>query len=91
MLAIKRIVGLPGERIAIETGEVVTGPEPDRPGDTNRSVGLLGPNRLFVRGDNRSESRDSRAFGSISRRDLHGRAWYRYWPPERRGRLSESR
>lgn len=87
MLTIKRVVGLPGEVMVRDTGEVWTGADLERPGLAPGSVSVLGPDRLFVRGDNRLESRDSRAFGPIGRHQLYGRAWYRYWPPERRGLL----
>lgn len=38
-------------------------------------------------GDNRAVSVDSRRFGPVMRRQIAGRVWYRYWPPERRGRI----
>lgn len=40
-----------------------------------------------VLGDNRQASTDSRHFGPLPRSAIIGIAWYRYWPPERRGRL----
>jgi signal peptidase I len=89
-LAIKRVVGLPAEptsgraadpaRVGSAAAGGASAPDlPSRP---------LGPRELLVAGDNLIESRDSRAYGPIARRRLVGRAWYRYWPPERRGRLA---
>ena len=42
---------------------------------------------LTVEGDNPAASTDSRAFGPVDRGALVGRAIYRYWPEQRRGRL----
>lgn len=43
---------------------------------------------LFVGGDAQGASTDSRAFGSVATSTLHGRPWFRYWPPRSMGRLS---
>jgi signal peptidase I len=37
---------------------------------------------IFVLGDNRASSRDSRAFGPVSMDQIVGRAWFIYWPPD---------
>ena len=42
---------------------------------------------IMLIGENLAASTDSRHFGPIPGNDVLGRAWYRYWPPERRGRL----
>lgn len=42
---------------------------------------------VVVWGDNRASSSDSRVFGPVDRRDILGRAVYRYFPPDRAGRL----
>lgn len=56
------------------------------PGDT--VGGLVHPRVLhrgeyWVVGDNADASTDSREFGPVSRRDIRGRVWVRYWPVER--------
>ncbi len=87
---IKRIVGLPDEYIRLEGGLVyiddspveepyLTRSEPPRR-DSARKW-LPEPDEYFVMGDNRSNSRDSRAFGPVNRRRIIARVWFRCWPP----------
>ena len=89
---IKRIIGLPGERILIRSGYVyINGHKLDEPylpeqwvNDTNwpdsASGTVLGSDEYFVMGDNRNRSQDSRFFGPISRDRIDGKAWFRIWP-----------
>jgi signal peptidase I len=85
---IKRIVGLPGEEVAIVSGQVyINGVALDEPyilkANANGSWGprVLGPNEYLVLGDNRDNSNDSRSFGPISEEDIIGKAWFSLWPP----------
>lgn len=83
---IKRLIGLPGETIAVHDGLVyVDGVPLDEPyiDDLPRydSEWTLGPNEYFVLGDNRNHSRDSHVFGPITADKIIGQAWIIYWPP----------
>lgn len=88
---IKRVVALPGERVEIRNGTVrVDGMLLDEEyldqstwGDM--SVRLVPEEHVFVLGDNRKASNDSRAFGMVPFEDIIGRAWVRYWPPPEAG------
>lgn len=87
---IKRIVGLPGERISIEAGRIVVDGEPiDEPYIANPSpysgVWELGDGEYFVLGDNRANSSDSHTWGVLPRDNVVGKAWVSYWPPEHWG------
>ena len=91
---IKRIVGLPGETIGAQDGFVVVDGrrllEPylhddvvtDDFGPTTIPAG-----HVFVMGDNRGNSKDSRVIGTIDVDTIVGRAIARIWPPDRRAFL----
>ena len=91
---IKRIVGVAGDKVAIHDGQVfVNGtalvegyvyavdgaPQPTLT-HGGEETWTVPPNDLFVMGDHRERSADSRDFGPILVRDVVGRAWLRYWP-----------
>lgn len=93
---IKRIIGLPGETISIQSG-IVSVQQPD--GNTltlsepyvvnedatySKSV-TLGPNEYFVMGDNRPNSSDSRVWGPLPRKDIIGRVDLRLLPVNKSG------
>jgi signal peptidase I len=91
---IKRIIGLPKERVVIKDGEVYIYNEKFKDGIKLDESGYLEPSvktpgqiditlsdkEYFVLGDNRNSSLDSRSFGPISRNQIIGRAWIRAWP-----------
>jgi signal peptidase I len=90
---IKRVIGLPGDRLRIETGEVyVNGnrlSEPYIPVATHQGGEWEVPEgSLFVMGDNRNNSSDSRAWGMVPLENVIGKASLVYWPPEKWGLLS---
>lgn len=83
---IKRVVGLPGETIAVHDDQVFIDGEPLVESYLRVVThGFYPPTRIpddaiFVMGDNRDRSRDSRMFGPVALEDLVGRAVFRYWP-----------
>jgi signal peptidase I len=93
---IKRVVGLPGDRVVIRDGAVWVGEgggelsqvsEPYLEGTVktqsespNNDDVVLLPGQYYVLGDNRPQSLDSRSFGAVSGNELIGRIWVRGWP-----------
>jgi len=88
---LKRILGLPGERVKVGDGKVVVYNDDYPQGvlveefylaeETPGSNMLtLGPGQYYVMGDNRDASYDSRRFGAIEEGSIIGRAWVRGWP-----------
>lgn len=82
---IKRVIGLSGETVKLEDGKVYINNrilnESYESQDTIGKLELtLGSDEFFVLGDNRGESTDSRAFGSIKKDSIEGKAWFVYWP-----------
>ena len=89
---IKRVVGLPGEEVEIRDGSVRINGVLLEEAYVNGSTSpdnrwLLGADELFVMGDNRGLSLDSRSFGPVSIRQVVGKAWLIYWPPSEWGLL----
>ena len=87
---IKRLIGLPGERLEFRDQSVyIEGTKLDEPylneacSPLNCEDGMweIGVDEYFFMGDNRNHSRDSRAFGPVRREHLVGRAIVRWWPP----------
>lgn len=90
-VTLKRAIGLPGDTVAIEDGRLVVNGrrkvESYADPDAIDSV-YFGPVRVragtvFFLGDNRLDSRDSRDFGAVAKRDLIGRVRGLIWPPSR--------
>jgi signal peptidase I len=89
---IKRLIGLPGEKIEFrDTFVYINGVKLDEPyinepclptscPDAGR---LLGPDEYFFMGDNRNHSLDSRSFGPVQRGHIFGKAVLRWWPPDK--------
>jgi signal peptidase I len=103
---IKRVVGLPGDRLSLRDGRLyvngrrlvegyvrqVQGTRektlPAFPSDTPGGWALttpytVPPGHFFVMGDNRTESNDSRYWGTVPRENIIGRAFFVYWPLDR--------
>ncbi len=85
---IKRVVGLPGESVGIVNGQLVVNkqvlnePYLSTFPTYNYPITIVPEDQIFVMGDNRPVSRDSRSFGSVSLDAVRGRAWVSYWPIE---------
>ncbi len=96
---IKRVIGLPGEHVKIENGKVyINGQELQEDylqenvvtegGDYNYFTDIIVPeNCIFVMGDNRSQSTDSRSFGCIPIEKVESKVWIRFWPLELWGKV----
>ena len=90
---IKRVIGLPGDRVRVDEGEVfVNGkrlPEgyvPDEFRDSGSySEFRVAQDQYYVMGDHRSSSNDSRAWGTVPRRHIYGKAVFVYWPLDKMG------
>ncbi|HEY85766.1 MAG TPA: signal peptidase I [Chloroflexi bacterium] len=87
-LLIKRVIALPGETIEIKDGHVfIDGHKLEEPYLAQPTRGRYGPTTvapeyIFVLGDNRGASNDSRSFGAVPMENLIGHAWLSYWPVE---------
>jgi signal peptidase I len=97
---VKRVAGEPGDRLDLSNGWLLINDRPvalsnawgriaynsspymPAPITTNVTVPAGG---YFVLGDHATNSLDSRFFGSVSRRNIIGRIWFCYWPPQRIG------
>jgi len=94
---VKRVVGLPGDRIAIVDGQVIRNGRPERGWRTEpcgdsaecnfRQAITVPPGDYYMMGDNRGDSLDSRYWGPVPRAWLIGQAFFTYWPPGRIGAL----
>src|ERR1700678_1174154 len=92
---IKRVIGIAGDRIGIEGGQVYVNGEaleedyvPNDYVDARSYSEIVVPaNSFFVLGDHRSMSNDSRDFGTVNERYIYGKAVFGYWPMEKVGRL----
>ncbi len=99
---IKRVIGLPGDHVVVRDGSITVfnadhpkGFNPDKTIGytiaakiTDNNVDLkLGPDEIFVCGDNRPNSEDSRYFGPISSRDIVGKLVLRLFPTDKAQRF----
>jgi len=90
---IKRIIGLPGEKVTIQNstvkiynsenpeGFILNEPYLSNLIKTTSDINItLPPQQYFVMGDNRTNSYDSRSWGSLNGKAILGRVWLRVWP-----------
>ena len=93
---IKRVIGLPGEVVKMEDGQVFikkVGSEEFIPLEEEYVIPKLPhyeplvktipENEYFVLGDNRNHSSDSRSWGTFPGENIIGKAWIVYWPPDK--------
>lgn len=99
---IKRIIGLPGERLSVNSGQVflngsillenyIENTLQTAPGAFLKEgkEALVPEDNYIVFGDNRPSSSDSRTWGFVSKDKITGRAWIIYWPPPAVGLVEE--
>ena len=100
ILLIKRVVGIPGDRLRIRDGILFVNGEPQKEPYVHANpcrryapkTCAFGPvtvpqGHVFLMGDNRAVSHDSRFFGAVPIENVEGEAIFRYWPPGRIGLL----
>lgn len=85
---IKRVIGLPGDRVVVDRGNVyINGKRLDEAyvafhDDRSYPAVVVPKGALYVLGDNRADSQDSRIFGCIPEQSIIGRALAGIWPPQ---------
>jgi signal peptidase I len=85
---IKRVMALPGETVEVHDGHVLIDGQPvEEPWVTNFGGPAYPPTRVppdhvFILGDNRGNSHDSRAIGPVPVDSIKGHVWLVYWPLE---------
>jgi signal peptidase I len=92
---IKRVIGLPGDRVRIERGQVYVNGlalvehyiQDNYRDYSSMEEKVVPPGKYFVLGDHRNSSSDSRAWGWVPRESIYGKAVFAYWPLAKMGRL----
>jgi signal peptidase I len=83
---IKRVIGLPGDEVRVTNGVVYVNDNPleepyiSTPPISNMRRTTVPPGMVFVMGDNRNVSSDSRSWGPLNIEDIIGKAVFVYWP-----------
>jgi len=88
---VKRLIGLPGDTWEERNGYVyIDGKrlnepyiQPDRRDDRTIAPEVIPKKHYFMMGDNRQSSCDSRSWGTVPRKNLIGKVFATYWPPNR--------
>jgi signal peptidase I len=93
---IKRVIGLPGEKVEIRQGRVYINDQPlEEPylpklGSYSWGAQVVDEEQYFVLGDNRNNSSDSHTWGTLPEDNIVGKAWISYWPPQHWGLIRNS-
>jgi signal peptidase I len=90
---VKRIIGVPGDTWEEKRGYVyINGKRlkesylaPGRRDFMSHQKVKIGDDRYFMMGDNRASSCDSRVWGTVPRKNIIGKVFFVYWPPQRIG------
>jgi signal peptidase I len=90
---VKRIIGLPGETVSIENGQIsIDGQLLDEPYIRTPAqydgTWVVPEGQYFVLGDNRNNSQDSHSWGPLDGERIIGPVWLSYWPPSRWGTVA---
>ncbi len=92
---IKRVIGVSGDRIRIDAGQVYVNSSPINEDyvppayvdERSYNTIVVPPDCYYVLGDHRSLSKDSRDFGPVNASLIYGKAVFGYWPMDKLGRL----
>lgn len=92
---IKRVIGVPGDRVEVERGTVVVNGQalvedyvpPEYRDNSEMPLRTIPSDEYFVLGDHRSSSNDSRSWGMVPQRYIYGKAVFIYWPLDKMGLL----
>ncbi len=90
---IKRVIGLPGDTVAVEDGYVIVNGKKlvenyvpaEYRDDRSYPPRIVPTDEYFVLGDHRVSSNDSRAWGFVPKNYIYGKAVFVFWPPEHIG------
>ncbi|KLU66668.1 signal peptidase I S [Desulfosporosinus acididurans] len=92
---IKRVIGLPGDKVQITGGKVYLNGQPltepfemEAP-DYNYGPVIVPKDSYFLLGDNRNHSLDSHYWGALPAKEVEGKAVLRYWPLQRFGTIAK--
>ena len=90
---IKRIIGLPGDKVEVQNGKVFVNNTPlkenylEAPPDYQWGPKIVPANSYLVLGDNRNDSYDGHYWGFVPRRNIIGKAAFRFYPLNRIGEI----